>query len=77
MITPFANESDSFQIGDLTVENHTDKISIYGSIDITRDRQGLMAALVLAKLLIAIIDKLTLKDLPESIAALGPGRKRP
>lgn len=77
MITPFANESDSFQIGDLTIENHSDKVSIYGSIDITRDRRGYVAVLNLAQLLIAIFVKLAVKDLPESIAAPESGRKTP
>jgi len=39
-INPFKNESESLQIGDLTVENRIDRISIFGSIDITRDKEG-------------------------------------
>jgi hypothetical protein len=33
-IHPFANESESIQIGDLTVENRLDRVSIYGSPDL-------------------------------------------
>ena len=33
---PAYNESESLGIGDLTIENRTDRISIYGNIDLTR-----------------------------------------
>jgi hypothetical protein len=66
-INPFANESDSLQIGDLTVENRTDRISIYGTIDITRDKKGLEAARVLSDLLNAVVKKLSQGDLPEEL----------
>ena len=39
-IDPFANESEALQVDELTIENRTDRVSIYGSIDITRDRRG-------------------------------------
>lgn len=41
---PYANESEVVQIGDLTIENRLGRISLYGEIDITRDKQGLKAA---------------------------------
>lgn len=43
-IDPFANESEVLQIGDLTVENRMFQVSIFGSIDITRDKPGLEIA---------------------------------
>lgn len=43
-ISPFANESESLSIGGLTVENRVDRVSVYGSIDFTRDREGLTNA---------------------------------
>lgn len=49
---PYANESEVVQIEGLTLENRIDRISIYGEIDITRDKQGLKAA----KELKAVID---------------------
>ena len=49
---PYANESESIQIEGLTVENRTDRISIHGEINITRDKQGLKAV----KELKAVID---------------------
>lgn len=49
---PFANDSDSLGIGaDLTVENGSDRISIYGSISITRDQVGLADARTLLTIL--------------------------
>ncbi|MBF0185608.1 MAG: hypothetical protein HQM06_14650 [Magnetococcales bacterium] len=39
-ISPFANESQSETIGGLTIENHVDRIAIYGDIDITKDMVG-------------------------------------
>ena len=66
-IDPFANESDSLQIDDLTIENRTDRVSIYGSIEITRDKQGLQTARLIADLLESIVARLAQEDLPESI----------
>ncbi|ALF59624.1 hypothetical protein [Psychrobacter urativorans] len=40
MIEPFANNHQSMQIGDLVIENQTDKITIYGDIDLKRDVVG-------------------------------------
>lgn len=37
----YENETDSFTIGEMTVENRLDRISLYGSVDLTRDKVGL------------------------------------
>ena len=66
-IDPFANESQSLQIDDLTVENRTDRVSIYGSIEITRDMRGLELARTIKHLLDSIVTRLAQEDLPESI----------
>ena len=68
-ISPFANESESLGIGDLTIENRTDRISIYGSIDLTRDKAGLEHA----RMLKAVLDKVVQvlegeQNLPDKIA---------
>ena len=55
---PYANESDTLQIEGLTIENRLDRISIYGSIDITRDKQGLKVAQELKALIDATIKTL-------------------
>ena len=48
---PFADDAASLSIGSLTVENGTDRVAIYGSLDLTRDKQGLAHALALKALL--------------------------
>ena len=50
-LKPFADDAASVSIGELTVENGTDRIALYGSVDLTRDRQGLAHARALAALL--------------------------
>ena len=67
-IKPFANESDSVGIADLTVENRTDRVSLYGSIDLTRDREGLEIARELKALLDRVVKALEEdKDLPDRL----------
>lgn len=44
MINPFANDSESMQIGELVIENQQDKVIIYGDIDIYRNSIGLEQA---------------------------------
>ena len=68
-ISPFANESKSLGIGDLTIENRTDRISIYGSIDLTRDKAGLEHARMLKAVLDKVVQVLeSEKNLPDKIA---------
>ena len=68
-ISPFANESESLTIGDLTIENRTNRISIYGSIDLTRDKAGLEHARLLQAVLDKVVQALeTEKNLPDKIA---------
>jgi hypothetical protein len=66
-IDPFANESESLQLDELSIENRTDRVSLFGSIDITRDKHGLELAQRLKHLLDAIVTRLAHEDLPESI----------
>jgi hypothetical protein len=68
-IKPFANESESIGIGDLTIENRTDRVSVYGSLDLTRDREGLRHARDLRALLDKVVQALEAeKRLPDKIA---------
>ena len=68
-ISPFANESESLGIGDLTIENRTDRASIYGSIDLTRDKAGLGQARMLKAVLDRVVQVLESEgDLPDKIA---------
>lgn len=65
---PFANESDSTEIGDLCVENRVDRISLYGTLTLTRDKAGLALAKELLELLAVTIQVLENDEsLPEKI----------
>lgn len=67
----YENETDSFNIGDMTLENRLDRISIYGSLDVTKDKEGLEKALKLKRIIDASIDALKRdKNLPEHIEIL-------
>jgi len=52
-LTPFADDAASIAIEKLTIENGTERLALYGSLDITRDKVGLRHALALK----AIIDQ--------------------
>ena len=68
----YENETDSFSIGDMTVENRLDRISIYGSLDITKDKEGLENALKLKRIIDTSIDALKRdKNLPDKIEIMG------
>jgi hypothetical protein len=69
---PFKNEADCVQIGeDLTIENRVDRVSIFGSIDLTLDKGGLKAANELKAILDLIMAEMEKTDLPERIAVVG------
>jgi hypothetical protein len=55
---PFANSTSSACIDELTLENGTDRIAVYGQISITRDRKGLAAARALKEHVDAIVTAL-------------------
>jgi hypothetical protein len=66
-LKPFENESDVARIGKLTIENRSDRITIYGSLDITRDKAGQASANELKVLVDAIVARLAGEALPEAI----------
>jgi hypothetical protein len=66
-IKPFQNESDCVQIGDLTIENRIDRVSIFGSIDITLDKEGLGVAKELKALIDSTLAAMEKLDLPDKI----------
>ena len=69
-LIPFADDASSVSIDKLRIENGTDRIAISGSLDITRDKQGLAHAQVLKMLLDQAVHRLeTEKDLPDRIPA--------
>ena len=67
---PYANESDTFELDELTIENRLDRISIFGSLDITRDQEGLKKAKELKSLLDNTLVELEKAELPEKISIL-------
>jgi len=68
LLNPYQNETTSLLIGDLTVENRLDRISLYGSLDITKDQIGLTDALQLKDIIDSIVDTLQKENnLPERI----------
>lgn len=63
---PFSDDSSSLSIGELTVENGTDKVALYGSLDVTRDKNGLKQAKALKSAVDAIVRALEQnKELPD------------
>ncbi len=66
---PFADNRASRAIAGLTVENGTDKVSLYGSLAITRDEAGLERALALKAVVDATVTALQAGDGPPEKAA--------
>ncbi len=67
-IDPFANEEDVIHIGELDIENRLDRISIHGSVDITKDQHGLEYAFALKRQIDTIVEYLKRQALPERIS---------
>lgn len=67
-LQPFDNETQSMNLGDLTIENRLDQLEIYGSLSITRDQAGLALALQLKRLLDDTVSLLQqAQDLPTQL----------
>lgn len=66
-IDPFANEEDVIHISELDIENRLDRISIHGSVDITKDQLGLEYAFALKRQIDTIVEYLKKQALPEKI----------
>lgn len=67
LIKPFGNELESVCIGGLTIENRVDRISFYGSIELTLDKSGLQKAEALYASLGKIITEMEQRKLPRQI----------
>ena len=70
---PYADESAVLTLGNLTIENRVDRISLSGDVELTKDKAGL----ALAKQLQAVIDATvkTLqadKALPDAVQVVKP-----
>ncbi len=55
---PFADDAATMSFGELTIENGTDRIALYGSLDLTRDKAGLEHARKLKTLLEQVVHAL-------------------
>ncbi|MCR0983894.1 hypothetical protein [Roseomonas populi] len=66
---PYADEAATLRIGGLTAENRLDRVSLFGSLDLTRDRAGLDRAKRLKALLDATLAVLEqeAERLPEQV----------
>jgi len=68
-IHPFQNDSESASIGGLTIENGTDRLKLYGTIDLTRDKAGLADARELKTILDEVVSELEGEaELPDETA---------
>jgi hypothetical protein len=68
MFKPFVNGTESHAIHDLTLENQEDCVSIYGNLQLTKDRAGLQAAKALQAFLNDVVSALENEpNLPEKI----------
>lgn len=75
-LTPFADDATSIGIGELTIENGTDEIKLYGSLDITCDKQGLAKARSLKALLDQAVQAMEAQtDLPDALPPAAKPKK--
>ncbi|MCA1246532.1 hypothetical protein [Massilia sp. MS-15] len=65
--TPFANEADVLEIGDLMLENRLDRITVSGDVDLTADKAGLALARRLHAQLAAVVEALEARELPDRL----------
>jgi hypothetical protein len=64
---PFADDSASTTIGELSAENGTGAVTLSGSLEITRDKAGLKRAQALKTLAEAICQELEAGELPDHV----------
>ncbi|MDC4827295.1 hypothetical protein OHV96_05570 [Acinetobacter baumannii] len=67
MFKPFEKGTESSLIEDLTLENDVDCVSIYGNLQITKDKVGLEQAKALQSFLNNVVAALEKEELPEKI----------
>ena len=77
-LVPFADDAASVSVGKLTIENGTGRVSLYGSLDLTRDKHGLAQALALKALLDQIVQHLqAIPGLPDALPGPAPAKSVP
>ncbi len=65
--TPYANEAEVLEIGNLMLENRLDRITISGDVDLTLDKTGLQDARRLHDALGAVLAALESRELPDRL----------
>lgn len=70
---PFADEAAALRLGGLSIENRLDRVSLYGSLDLTRDKTGLQHARMLRDLVASVVSELEqlAGTLPEATETAG------
>ena len=67
----FQNESEVLSIGEFNIENRLDRVSLFGSLDVTHDAAGLELALklkiILDGLVLVLTDEQAAGSLPDRI----------
>jgi hypothetical protein len=69
---PYGNEEETCQIDQLTIENRVDRVQVYGSVELTKDKAGLGHARQLKQLVDRIVEVLSSEDLPEHLTVEEP-----
>ena len=69
MIKPYQNEEESLAIGELTVENRLDRVELYGTLALTKDKAGLALALQLKEVLDRTVAALQKEALPDKVGS--------
>jgi hypothetical protein len=67
-LKPFADDATSVTLGGLTIENGSDRLALYGTAEITRDKTGLALARQLRAIISQAVAVLEKDDLPDEIA---------
>ena len=65
--TPYANEADVVEIGNLMLENRVDRVTLSGDVDLTADKQGLQDARRLHEIVGAVVAALEARELPDRL----------
>lgn len=74
---PYANEADVLSVGNLSVENRLDRVTLQGDVELTKDRRGLALARQLKAVLDATVKALEAEQgLPEAVQVEAPAKVR-
>jgi hypothetical protein len=66
---PYADESAVLHVGNLTIENRLDRVTLSGDVDLTADQAGLADARRLQQVLARVVAALEARALPDALPA--------